>query len=152
MGLEHKFYLVSETIEINEIWTLIENIRVIDNVVIHDDIVHYISDSLEWIPSKNPAKKGNPNGRGINYYGVTLFDEQSSKLLKGIFTSWRDLFENAPNTFEITGNFVYGDNEQDGEYERININRDEVINQLGKIISMSEHLAKGNCYLYHLGI
>ncbi|RDW17703.1 hypothetical protein CWR45_10200 [Oceanobacillus chungangensis] len=77
---------------------------------------------------------------------------QSSKSLKGISTSWRDLFENAPNTFEITGNFVYGDNEQDGEYERININRDEVVNQLGKIISMSEHLAKGNCYLYHLGI
>ena len=152
MGLEHRFYLMCETIGINDIWTLRENNRVIDNVVIHDDIVQYISDSLEWIPSKNPAEKGNPNGQGINYYGVTLFDEQSSKSLKAIFTSWRDLFENAPNTFGITGNFVCGDNEQDGEYEIINIKRDEVVNQLGKIISMSEHLAKGNYYLYHLGI
>ncbi|MFS0600892.1 hypothetical protein [Peribacillus frigoritolerans] len=49
---------------------------------------------------------------------------------------------NAPNTFEITENFVDGDNEQDGEYERININRYEVVNQLGKIISMSEHFSK----------
>ncbi|PRS26196.1 hypothetical protein C6W19_25885 [Bacillus sp. RJGP41] len=152
MGLEHEFYLVSDTIDINEIWMLRENNRVIDNVVIHDDIIQYISDSLEWIPSKNPAKKGNPDGQSFNYYGVTLFDEQSSKSLIGIFTSWRNLFESAPNTFEITGNFVDGDNEQDGEYERININRDEVVNQLGKIISMAEHLAKGNCYLYHLGI
>lgn len=50
--------------------------------------------------------------------------------------------ENAPITFEITGNFVDGDNEQDGEYERININRYEVVNQLGKIISMSEQFSK----------
>ncbi|MFJ7826120.1 hypothetical protein [Psychrobacillus sp. NPDC096623] len=85
--------------------------------------------------------QGNPDGQGINYYGVTLFDEQSSKSSKGIFTSWRDLFENALNIFEIKGNFIYGDNEQDGVYERININRDEVVNQLRRIISMSEQKA-----------
>lgn len=152
MGLEHEFYLVSETVEIDEIWTLRENNRVIDKVVIHDDFVQYISDSLEWIPSKNPAKKGIPKGQGINYYGITLFDKQSSKSLKGIFTSWRELFENAPNTFEITGNFVCEDNQQDGEYEKVKINRDEVVNQLGKIISMSDQLAKCNYYLYHLGV
>lgn len=75
MGLEQEFYLVSDTIDINEIWMLRENNRVIDNVVIHDDIIQYITDSLEWIPSKNPAKKGNPDDQSINYYGVTLFDE-----------------------------------------------------------------------------
>lgn len=93
----------------------------IDYVTIHDDIIQYILDSLEWIPSKNPAKKGSPMGQGINYYGVTLLDEQSSRSLINVFTAWRDLFKNAPETFELTGNFIYSDNGND-ERKIINVN------------------------------
>ncbi|WKA53139.1 hypothetical protein [Planococcus shixiaomingii] len=152
MGLKHDFYLVTEKIERNEIYMIKEKIRAIDQVIIHDDIILYILDSLEWIPSQNPALNGSPIGQGIQYHGVTLFDGQSSESLKAIFTSWRGLFENASDTFELTGNFVYGNNENDGEYERIRVDRAEVVEQFGKIISMAEQLAKGDCYLYHCGI
>jgi hypothetical protein len=106
MNLVHEFYLVSQPMDAKQIWMLRESNNVIDTVTIHDDMIQYILDSLKWIPCKNPAKQGNPSGFGINYYGVTLFDKQSSASLNGIFSSWRDLFKNAPITFELTGNFV----------------------------------------------
>jgi hypothetical protein len=152
MGLEHEFYLVSGIIDLNEIWTLRENNKVIEGVLIHDDIIQYILDSLVWVPSKTPTKQGTINSQGINYYGITLFDKDSSESLKGVLTSWRDLFKNAPKTFELTGNFVDGADEQDGVYEKLHINRDDLVNKLEKVVSMSESLGKGNCYLYHLGI
>lgn len=116
-------------------------------------MILYIVDSLEWITSKNPALRGAPNGRGLNYHGVTLFDKQSSPTLESIFSSWRDLFINAPTTLELTGEFVYDENDEMlGEYEKLIFNRDEVIKLFEKIISMSVQLAEDNCYLYHCGI
>ena len=154
MSLEHEFYLISKTTDINDFWMYRErNNSFIDSVVIHDDLIQYIMDSLEWIPSKNPSLLGTPNGRGINYHGVTLFDKQSSETLISIFASWKSLFKNAPVKFELTGEFVYGEaDNQEGDYEKLVFNRDEVISQFEKIISMSETLAKGEFYLYHCGV
>lgn len=39
-----------------------------------------------------------------------------------------------------------------GEYEKKVFNKDEVIKQFEKIISMSAQLAEGDYYLYHCGI
>ncbi|MFJ7755832.1 hypothetical protein ACQKGI_21580 [Peribacillus muralis] len=154
MSLNHEFYLLPKKIDVNDFWTYIEcRNNVIDSVAIHDDLVQYIMDSLEWIPSINPALRGTPSGRGINYYGLTLFDKQSSKTLISIFSSWRSLIINAPDEFELTDAFFYGeDGNQEGQYEKLVFSRDEVITQFEKIISMSENLAAGECYLYHSGI
>lgn len=149
MGLEHEFLLVQEPLETTEVWLLRENVKVIDEVLIHDDLIQYISDSLEWIPSKNPTKKGNPPGQGINYFGVTLFDQPSAVSLTGIFTAWKNLFEHAPSTFVLTEGLIYAREE---EYERIPFNRDEVVRQFEKMISMADLLATGRYSLYHLGI
>ncbi|MCK1992333.1 hypothetical protein MPH61_06950 [Peribacillus muralis] len=152
--MEHEFYLTSKTIDIKNFWMYIESSNnVIDCVVIHDDLIQYIMDSLEWIPSKNPALRGIPSGKGINYYGVTLFEKDASKTLISIFSSWKSLFKNAPKKFELTGAFIDGENgNQEGNYERLVFSRDEVITQFEKIISMSETLAAGEFYLYHCGI
>lgn len=155
MGLEHEFYLISNTSDVKNFWMYKENSNsVIDSVVIHDDLINYIFDSLEWIPSKNPELSGTPKGRGLNFHGVTLFDKQSSESLIRILSSWRDLFKSAPNTLELTGDFVYDDiNEQIlGEYEKLVFNRDEVITLFEKVIAMSVYLAEDDYYLYHCGI
>lgn len=89
----------------------------------------------------------------VCYHGVTLFDKNSSEALISIFSSWRDLFKNAPNTFELTGEFVYDECCKTlGEYEKLVCNRDEVIKLFEKIISMAKNLAEGDFYLYHCGI
>lgn len=152
MGLEHEFLLVQEPLQTTEVWLLRENVKVIVELVIHDEIILYILDSLEWIPRKNPAKEGNPSSQGLHYHGITLFDEQSADSLTGIFTAWKNLFEHAPSTFVLTGNFIYGETEEAGEYERIPINRDEIVRQFEKMISMADQLATGRYSLYHLGI
>ncbi|WP_285767393.1 hypothetical protein [Peribacillus sp. SI8-4] len=152
MGSVHEFYLIARTTDTKDFWMYKESGNgVMDSAVIDDDLILYIMDSLEWIPSQNPAKRGNPSGRGINYHGVTLFDRQASKTLMGIFMSWKNLFKNAPASFVLPGAYVYGD-KQEGNYEKLVFSRDEVIAQLDKMISMSEALAKGECYLYHCGI
>lgn len=154
MGLEHEFYLITNTTDVKDFWMFRENNNnVIDSVVIHDDLIQYIFDSLKWIPSKNPAMRGTPNGKGINYHGVTLFDKQSSATLESVFSSWRALFKNAPSKLELTGQFVYeGSDDMLGEYEKLVFNRNEVIKLFDKIISMSVHIGKGESYIYHCGI
>ncbi|UPM55458.1 hypothetical protein [Gottfriedia acidiceleris] len=152
MGLEHEFYLVPDTVDVQEFWRLRDYNNVIDGVIIHDDMIQYIMDSLDWIPSINPSTSHNKNRRGINYYGITLFEQQSSELIIAIFTSWRNLFINGPKVLKLRGNFVFGENDEGGEYEKLIINRYELLIKIEKMISMAEKLSKGNLYLYHLGI
>ncbi|EPY08664.1 coagulation factor 5/8 type-like protein [Paenibacillus alvei TS-15] len=154
MALEHEFHLIPITIDIEQFWMNRENNpKVIDSVVIHDDIVLYVSDTLKWIPSRNPALHGTPASAGINYHGVTLFDEVSARNLKSVFSSWRDLFLNSPTVLELTGEFVMVEGGvQSGHYEKLVYNRLEIIKQFEKIISFSDRLSEGKFYLYHCGI
>jgi hypothetical protein len=61
-------------------------------------------------------------------------------------------FINGPKALKLKGNFVYGEDGKDGEYEKLIINRDELLMKLEKMISMAKKLSKGNLYIYHLGI
>ncbi len=59
---------------------------------------------------------------------------------------------NGPKVLKLRGNFVHEGNYEDGEYERLIINRDDLLKQFEKIISMAEQLSEDNLYLYHIGI
>jgi len=152
MALEHEFYLVPKTTDIQEYLQHSHDERTfLDYVVLHDDLILYIIDSLQWIPSKNPGKRAVPADYGINYHGLTLFDKQSAIPLRNVFSAWRNLFENAPKIMKLTGSFVRSDNEE-GEYERLILDRDRVIIQLESIIAMAEKLTEGEYYIFHYGI
>lgn len=154
MALEHEFYLIPTTVQLQGFWmNLNNNPNIIDSVVIHDDIIMYISDTLKWIPSKNPAINGIPGCKGINYHGVTLFDVDSATNLKRVITSWSDLFLNSPNKLELTGEFVTIEAEDyAGHYENLVFDRDDVLKCFEKLISFSGKVAEGKCYIYHCGI
>lgn len=154
MAIKHEFYLIPNTLDVKTFWLHKENdSNIIACVVIEDDVIQYISDTLKWIPSKNPALNNIPSGMGINYHGVTLFDKQSSAVLKSILASWRDLFKHSPKILELTGAFVMeSDADTAGHYETLVLNRDDIVNQFETIISFSERLAEGNFYVYHCGI
>jgi hypothetical protein len=154
LSLEHEFYLISGSSDVENFWRQRSDAdNVINSVIIDDDVIQYILDTLDWIPSRNPALKGNPIGRGINYHGVTLFDAKSSDSLKAIFTAWRDLFANAPTQMELTGEFMIENGlESVGRYETLVLDRDRVIQAFEQIIAMSERLGEGDMYLYHCGI
>lgn len=143
MALEHEFYLIDDGVETNGSWMHRDKSdRVVDSVVIHDDIILYINHSLDWIPSSNPEARGKPIEQGINYYGTTIFDRQAAGSLIGVFSAWRDLFKNAPDAFGLS---IYDKD------NKIFI-REEVIGQLEKVIAMAEQLAKRGLYIYHCGV
>jgi hypothetical protein len=154
MSLEHKFILVPKPIDYQALMQSNEEIpNIIDSVDIPDDLVQYIADSLKWIPSKNPAKSISKEERGINYYGITLFDQSSAKVMKSVFTSWHSLFANAPENLELTGAFMVSSSKRKlGEYERLVFDRDEILGLLERLVSMAEKLEDGHLYLYHWGI
>jgi len=151
MALEHEFYLISQDTDIREYWQYTHDERTyVDCVVLHDDLILYIIDSLKWIPTKNPGIR-TVQGYGINYHGITLFDKQSAIPLRNVFTAWRDLFKNAPEIMKLTGSFVWSENEE-GEYERLILDRNNVLMQLERMIAMAEKLSDGEYYIYHCGI
>lgn len=72
MTLTHDFYLITKVNDPTSFVKLGINLHdfIIDKVQIIDPIILYIIDTLEWIPTKNPAKAGLPNGNGLYYHGV----------------------------------------------------------------------------------
>ncbi|AQU79551.1 hypothetical protein AJGP001_09900 [Planococcus faecalis] len=154
MSLEHEFSLVTKTVAYKDLMRRNEkNLDIIDSIDIPDDLIQYIADSLNWIPCKNPAISMTREETGINYYGVTLFDQTSAATMKSIFSAWHSLFTNSPEKLELTGEFVLSSKKNIlGTHERLIFSRDDVLELLERLLSMIERLDEGNLYLYHLGI
>lgn len=154
MSLEHEFFLVPNTVAYSDLTKRNEqNIDIIDSIMMPDDLIQYVADSLNWIPCKNPAISMTEENTGINYYGVTLFDQTSAATMKSIFTSCLSLFTNAPEKLELTGEFVHSSNKKVlGERERLVFSRNDVLELLKRLLSMIERLGEEKLYLYHWGI
>ncbi|MGG0741030.1 hypothetical protein [Niallia taxi] len=123
MALKHDFYLIPRTTDVISFWQYTsDNSKYIEHIALHDDLIFYITDTLKWIPTKKTGMPAITAGFGINYHGVTLLDKQSAVPLRNIFSAWRDLFNNAPEKIELTGDFIWNDDHQNGEYERLILN------------------------------
>lgn len=154
MSLEHEFCLVPKTVNYFErIMSGEKDSDTIGSVAIPDDLIQYILDSLNWIPSKNPAKSMTREEKGINYHGITLFDQTSAAVMKNVFAAWHTLFTNSPEKLELTGEFLVSSRKNIlGEYERLVFNRNDVLDLLERLLSMIDRLEEENLFLYHLGI
>ncbi|WKA52717.1 hypothetical protein QWY22_09225 [Planococcus liqunii] len=154
MSIEHEFCLVPKTVNYFErIMSGEKDSNTIDSITIPDDLIQYIRDSLNWIPSKNPAKSMTREEKGINYHGITLFDQTSAAVMKNVLAAWHNLFTNSPEKLELTGEFVLSSKKNTlGEYEGLIFNRNDVLALLERLISMIDRLKEENLFLYHLGI
>ncbi|MCB2300827.1 hypothetical protein [Clostridium tagluense] len=121
---------------------------------LHDDIVQYIHDTLIWIPSINPAMNYE-RGLGLNNYGITLFDKEGAEVILKIAKAWADLFTYGPSTLNLTGSYGWITDDNgilDGDYERFNINRDELVNRFRKLQLFSEKVISNKYFILHHGI
>lgn len=156
MGLEHEFFLVTydEYEEIGYDGYHFLN-RGLNNVVlIHDDIIQYIQDTLNWIPSINPAMNYQ-KGFGLNNYGITLFDKEGAEVILSLAGSWAGLFSRGPSTLKLTGNYCFTGNDtymQEGSYEIIEIARDKLIENFRKLQLFSERVISNKYLILHYGI
>ncbi|PGZ93358.1 hypothetical protein [Bacillus sp. AFS029533] len=155
MPLIHDFYLVPKDVTLkNDIIGYMDSIIEfgVAHVKIQDELILYMNDTISWVPSKRtPFTKGF-NEMGLDYYGITIFDENSTTILKDVLLGWRIIFASAPKVLILTGMYVEGDHEEDGEYEKITFNQDEVLQQLDALIALIVEVEKHSHKIYHIGI
>ncbi|MBE6067844.1 MAG: hypothetical protein E7211_09150 [Clostridium lundense] len=125
------------------------NEKLSNAVLIHDDIVQYIQDTLNWIPSINPAMNYE-KGLGLNNYGITLFDKEGAEVIVGLAKSWADLFSRGPSTLKLTGNYCFTGN--DRSYEIIEISRDKLVESFRKLQLFSERVISNKYLILHYGL
>lgn len=154
MGLAHDFLLVPKKTAHDQLWGRgKEKELILESLEVPDDFIQYILDSLQWIPSRNPAKRKLIEQTGLNYYGITLFTGDSAVKMENILSSWHHLFSNAPEAVELTGSFhLSSEKSESAELERMVFDKMELLSWLEELIHMTKRMKEENLYLYHLGV
>lgn len=161
MALIHEFILVSKSDYTHDYYRKVERNKygeidiqksgILELVTFPDELILYINDSLQWIPTINPATS--EKGFGLNYYGVTTIYKDGSSIAESVFQSWAKLFSNAPTDLRLTGSWTWsGTNENVGEYEKMVYERDTIVSYFSKLASYCNKVTDGLYYVVHLGI
>ena len=111
----------------------------VQRVELQDDMYCYIGDSLKWIETRNPARRGE-TGVGLNSYGPTEIHGEGALLMGRIFASWANLFRNGPGQPQLTGLWRWqeGQSAASGSYERLTFERDPLVKSMDRISAMAE--------------
>jgi hypothetical protein len=93
---------------------------------------------------------------GLNLYGVTVLKSVGAQTLHDIIKAWRALFTSSPQSVLLTGSFAWVDGEdpEDGAYEPLTFDRDELVTSLDLLAEICLKVAKSNdrAFLLHHGI
>ena len=142
-GLNHDFLLLStRECQYTDYMKWINNDRAI---LIHDDIMNYMYDTLKWITCYYPARKMMKH-KGLNFYGPTVIKKDGAVEAQKVFATWATLFSAGPKRIKLTG--------EGADHSGIRINRDEVVKNLRTLARYSKSVANsdGSLFLLHLGI
>lgn len=154
-GLNHDFLLVSR--DEHDYDDYIGLINSTQAVLLHDDLVSYLSDTLKWIPCYLPRGKNDLIAyEGLNFYGPTIIKDDGAGVARRIFSLWADLFSNASRNLNLTGNFSWTEDKgvQSGKYDIVEAETDEVVISLRQISGFAQQVesSSGKLFLLHLGI
>lgn len=118
------------------------------SVSMHDYLVWYIFDSLNWLPSDGP------NSHGINYHGRTLFDFSVLGNFSAVLQRWMELFALAPDEFVAQRiSDAQEDTTPESEYYSYYLfKKYEVLAQLGSLNSFILNGINLNMSLLHWGV
>ncbi|MCC9608872.1 hypothetical protein LOC68_08090 [Blastopirellula sp. JC732] len=121
---------------------------------VSDDLIRYMLDTLNWIPSINPANQAAWNGYGLNYYGPTVINKTGAPKAARIFLMWGSLFQEGPDKIELTGSYQWleGAPESSGQYEKITMPRESIAKTILDLAELAEGAISGEFYLLHVGI
>lgn len=162
MALVHEFILVSKenhnpfdfsTIKRNDSGKIIINAsKLVDVVEMSDELVSYLMDFFNWIPSSGESNVN--QSYGLNYHGITCILNENRLLFGKIFGLLTDLYSLAPETFKLKGEFCWEkDNTDTGRYEFITLNRKDVVGVLKRMAAWSGEMEKDHSlYIVHMGV
>jgi hypothetical protein len=152
-GLNHDFLLLS-TLE-SQYTDYMKWINHRKAISIHDDVMHYMQGTLNWITCYNPANKMMKH-RGLNFYGPTVIKKDGAVDAEKIFSTWASLFSIGPKRIRLTGTYgwIEGKSKETGSYSTISVSRDEIVDKLRTLAKYSKSVATSNgaLFLLHLGI
>ncbi|WP_020061986.1 hypothetical protein [Bacillus sp. 123MFChir2] len=123
-----------------------------DCVILSDEIVVYLLDFFNWLPTHIPPKK--ETGFGLHYHGITKIEKEGANIAVNVFRSLIHLFSLAPETIELTGSFQWtcGTDDTNGEYEKLSFNRDILCVQLQSLVTLFYKVKSEEGYILHFGI
>ena len=99
-GLNHDFFLLSA--REYRYADYMKWINHPDAILIHDDVLHLMGDSLNWITCYNPARKMTAH-RGLNFYGPTVIKSDGAVEAEAVFATWAALLSKGPISYRLTG-------------------------------------------------
>jgi hypothetical protein len=158
MSLNHQIIYRKDLQKIDDEWKNVsynplaiygEKINPLDYIEIHDDLLRYFSDMFYWINMYNPAKKELNNG--FCHYGVTAIKGKDIDTFRKIIIAIINLFKYSPKNITLTGNFCLT-NDNNGNYEKIKITKEELVEKLTGIKNLANNAIKNNGYILHCGI
>jgi hypothetical protein len=156
MALIHDFYLAPTDLKSKrDIIEYVDSIKelALGHVGIHDDLINYMSDTLNWVPMKNTPFTKRSIEMGLDHYGMTILDEDSVTSLKEVLSGWKMIFSSAPKIIELTGSYYTIEGEDwEGEYEKLHFERDLILEQLNTLLSFIDEIEKNGHKIYHMGI
>jgi hypothetical protein len=150
--MKHRLFFIQGKIKYS---TFYEYFDIEPDAIFHDDIIRYIHDSLQWIPSIQVEFPRKRETYGLYEYGINIISNNGSEKFYNVISAWKDLFSQAPETFEITLS-VLCDHEGVAKYpiefRKISIQRDFLVENLQKLSECAKKAADGEGYILHLGI
>jgi hypothetical protein len=150
--MKHNFFFIKGKIKYS---TFHEYLNVESDAILHDDIIRYIRDSFQWVPSIQVSLPYKRETYGLHEYGINIISSNGSEIFYNVISAWKDLFSQAPQTFEINLG-VLCDHEGIAKYpiefRKITIQRDLLLENLHKLSECAKKAANGEGYILHLGM
>jgi hypothetical protein len=123
-----------------------------DTVRLSHDVCMYMSDTLEWIPSRNPANEAEWPGYGLNLYGPTVVSSEGAMIAEQVFSAWAQLFAAAPTRFSLVQGWERVQDGSEGRIRRFHVEREETVEALRQLADLARTVTHGEHFLLHLGI
>lgn len=144
MSLTHEFCILPKGEE------YASAIKVKPKVIIDDNLVFYMEDTLFWIKTRNPSK--NTIGDGLNYHGLSAIENTELEKLNDIILHWIRLFSLGPDNITMRVRYVMSFDRQKGNYEMVTYKKSEIIEQLSALAGIIKTAIENADSILHMGI
>jgi hypothetical protein len=122
-----------------------------EHVRVSDDVINYVWDSLDWIPSALTWDNPDWPGRGLDHWGMTLIDARGATTAERVFAAWAALFSAGPAEIELRCDLFVGEDDR-LEEGTVVVERDEVVEQMRTIAGYFARCVGGEWIVLHRGV
>lgn len=141
-------------------------------ILLHYDLLGYINDMLQWVPTENPAKRLEEQV-GLNFCGPTVIGHRGAAQFHAVCQALAVVFTLGPELLNLRGYYTFpADSEigledekamdrdeyidkilRSGHYDRLEVNRDDLVMKLTTLADWATQVQLDpNLYILHLGV